>query len=249
MQFYSFDSRFSSSGRFSQIYTEEASSVSADLETSAQFTTYKNVKSAMYRRQGRSFSPLPATHQQLEIPLHWRATMSGSKFLSYNNQFYLNILSEWMSTIYGFIAGKLAPFVYCLTVRKDIAAYCEIVNNLMLKEAVLGVVLQALTIICDFETALIPAVQGSFPGAYIQGCYFHFCQAVLRRVTDLGMRTRYIYEAAIKKTVKMLLATAFFSLHDVPAAVELLGRKVTGPVAALFNYFREEWMIPNRLPL
>ncbi|KRZ19455.1 hypothetical protein T11_18069, partial [Trichinella zimbabwensis] len=48
-------------------------------------------------------------------------------------------------------------------------------------------------------------------------------------------------------TVKKSMA--FLPLHDVPAAVELLGRDVTGSVAALFNYFREEWMTPNRLPL
>ncbi|KRY95177.1 hypothetical protein T11_2071 [Trichinella zimbabwensis] len=47
----------------------------------------------------------------------------------------------------------------------------------------------------------------------------------------------------------MLLATAFLPLHDVPAAVELLGRDATGSVAALFNYFRAEWMPPDRLPL
>ncbi|KRX90089.1 hypothetical protein T4E_8436 [Trichinella pseudospiralis] len=62
------------------------------------------------------------------------------------------------------------------------------------------------TVICDFETALIPALQGTFPGFYIQGCYFHFFQAVLRKVTDLGTRTSYIHEAATKKKVKMLLA-------------------------------------------
>ncbi|KRZ26689.1 hypothetical protein T4C_9439 [Trichinella pseudospiralis] len=59
---------------------------------------------------------------------------------------------------------------------------------------------------CDFETALIPALQGTFPGFYIKGCYFHFFQAVLRKVTDLGTRTSYIHEAATKKKVKMLLA-------------------------------------------
>ncbi|KRY27237.1 hypothetical protein T01_14166, partial [Trichinella spiralis] len=29
----------------------------------------------------------------------------------------------------------------------------------------------------------------------------------------------------------------------------LLGRDVTGSVAALFEYFREEWITPNRMPL
>ncbi|XP_003381482.1 hypothetical protein Tsp_07148 [Trichinella spiralis] len=53
--------------------------------------------------------------------------------------------------------------------------------------AALGVVLQPQTVICDFETAFIPAVQASFPGVQIQGCYFHFCQAVLRKVAELGL--------------------------------------------------------------
>ncbi|KRZ02336.1 hypothetical protein T11_13833 [Trichinella zimbabwensis] len=94
----------------------------------------------------------------------------------------------------------------------------------LLRAAALGVVLSPQPIICDFETALIPAVQGSFPGVHIQGCYFHFCQAVLRKVTGLGMRTSYIHEAATKKTVKMLLAT---TLDLLP----------------------EEWMAPNRMQL
>ncbi|XP_003381942.1 hypothetical protein Tsp_11042 [Trichinella spiralis] len=119
----------------------------------------------------------------------------------------------------------------------------------LLLAAALGVVLQPQTVICDFETALIPALQGTFPGVNIQGCYFHFCQAVLWKVTDLGMRTSYIHEAATKKKVKMLLATAFLPFHDVAAVVKLLGRDATGSVAVLFNYFRVEWMPPDRLPL
>ncbi|KRX27723.1 hypothetical protein T07_8546 [Trichinella nelsoni] len=63
------------------------------------------------------------------------------------------------------------------------------------------------------------------------------------------MRTSYINEAATKKKVKILLATAFLSPHDVPVAVELLGRYATGSIAALFNYFRVEWMPPDRLPM
>ncbi|KRX21862.1 hypothetical protein T07_14581, partial [Trichinella nelsoni] len=49
--------------------------------------------------------------------------------------------------------------------------------------------------------------------------------------------------------VKMLLVMASSPLRDVPAAVELLGRDATGSVAALFNYFRVEWMPYDRLSL
>ncbi|KRX76126.1 hypothetical protein T06_863, partial [Trichinella sp. T6] len=188
-----------------QIYHEEASSASADMETAGNL-----------RRNFRDF------RQQLEIPPRWRMTKFDRRFLLYNNVYNsilifwieenLSILSEYtvwsmdgtfkivpewyqqMFTIHVFIAGKLVPLVYCLIVHKDLSTYREIFDNLILKAAALGVVLQPQTVICDFETALIPALQGTFPGVNIQGCYFHFCQAVLRKVTDLGMRTSYIHE-------------------------------------------------------
>ncbi|KRX69188.1 hypothetical protein T06_16648, partial [Trichinella sp. T6] len=72
---------------------------------------------------------------------------------------------------------------------------------------------------------------------------------LLRKVAELGLRTRYLHETETKKKIKMLMATAFLPLPEVPAAVDLLGRNVTGLIAALFDYFRREWMTPNRLPL
>ncbi|KRX78151.1 hypothetical protein T06_9930, partial [Trichinella sp. T6] len=90
--------------------------------------------------------------------------------------------------------------------------------------AALGVVLQSQTVICDFETALIPALQGTFPGVHIH----------VTHTAEGG---------------ELLLETAFLPLHDVAAAVELLGRDATGSVEALFNYFRVEWMPYDRLPL
>ncbi|KRX39795.1 hypothetical protein T05_4746 [Trichinella murrelli] len=46
-----------------QIYHEEASSASADLESVGNFPTYKSVKTAMYRRRVQKFSRLPPTRQ------------------------------------------------------------------------------------------------------------------------------------------------------------------------------------------
>ncbi|KRX55140.1 hypothetical protein T09_6771, partial [Trichinella sp. T9] len=144
----------------------------------------------------------------LEIPPHWRMSKSDRRFLLYNNVYNsilifcteenLSILSEhsvwsingtfkivpeWyqqMFTIHVFIAGKLVPLVYCLTVHKNLSTYREIFDNLILKAATLGVVLQSQTIICDFEFALIPLMQMTFRGIHMQRCYFYFCQAVLR---------------------------------------------------------------------
>ncbi|KRX13262.1 hypothetical protein T07_10291 [Trichinella nelsoni] len=44
-----------------QIYHEEASSASADLESAGQFPTYKSVTMAMYRKRAQRFPRLPPT--------------------------------------------------------------------------------------------------------------------------------------------------------------------------------------------
>ncbi|KRX59227.1 hypothetical protein T09_4827 [Trichinella sp. T9] len=82
--------------------------------------------------------------------------------------------------------GKLLPVVYCLTVRKDLPTYSRIFEVLHSKAEELGVQLEPAKFVCDFETALIPAIQGNFPNTQVQGCFFHFCQAVLRQVGRLS---------------------------------------------------------------
>ncbi|KRX36271.1 hypothetical protein T05_11328 [Trichinella murrelli] len=105
------------------------------------------------------------------------------------------------------------------------------------------------SIIHDFETALIPAIQGYFPNTQVQGCYFHFCQAVHRKVGELGLKTRYRTEEQTKRKIRILLATAFLPVPQVDTGVSLLEAGTTGTLAALFQYFRQEWMTDERLPL
>ncbi|KRY73764.1 hypothetical protein T4B_8802 [Trichinella pseudospiralis] len=66
-------------------------------------------------------------------------------------------------TIYAFVAGNLLPVVCCLCTGEDIGTYGFIFQALINKAAVLIVSLNPQTIICDFQTALIPAIQGYFP--------------------------------------------------------------------------------------
>ncbi|XP_003368731.1 conserved hypothetical protein, partial [Trichinella spiralis] len=47
----------------------------------------------------------------------------------------------------------------------------------------------------------------------------------------------------------MLLATAFLNVPQVDTGVSLLEAGTTGNLLALFQYFRQEWMTNERLPL
>ncbi|KRZ89181.1 hypothetical protein T08_3804 [Trichinella sp. T8] len=231
----------------------------------------------MYNHRAKRYPKLPSHRQDLQIPVPFRTTKAGDNFLSwqsasrhilvfatgYNIRLLaamrtwgmdgtFKVVPQWyqqLFTIHAFVAGKLVPAVYCLCTGKDIKTYGYIFQALMDKAAALEVDLNPETIICDFETALIPAIRGYFPNTRVQGCYFHFCQAVHRKVGELGLKTRYRTEEPTKRKIRMLLATAFLPVPHVNTGVSLLEAGTTGTLAALFQYFRQEWMTDERLPL
>ncbi|KRZ88035.1 ATP-dependent RNA helicase DDX19A [Trichinella sp. T8] len=155
----------------------------------------------------------------------------------------INVWHRTLSDIFAsFVASDelLVPAVYCLCTGKDIGTYGYIFQALIDKAAVLEVDLNPDTIICDFETALIPAIRGYFPNTRVQGCYFHFCQAVHRKVGELGLKTRYRQHEETRRKIRMLLATAFLPVPHVNTGVSLLEAGTTGTLAALLQYFRQE---------
>ncbi|KRX34248.1 hypothetical protein T09_8281, partial [Trichinella sp. T9] len=82
------------------------------------------------------------------------------------------IVPQWyqqLFTIHAFAAAKLVPAVCCLCTDKDIGTYGFKSQAIISRAAALEVDLNPDTNICDFETALIPAIQGYFPNARVQG--------------------------------------------------------------------------------
>ncbi|XP_003382059.1 conserved hypothetical protein [Trichinella spiralis] len=209
----------------------------------------------MYRHRAKRFPSLPNHRRDLQIPVALRTTKAGDDFLlwqsasrhilvfatGYNIGLLaasrtwgmdgtFKIVPQWcqqLFTLHAFVAGKQVPAVYCLC------------TALIDKAAVLKVDLNPDTIICDFETALIPAIQGYFPNT----------RAVHRKVGELGLKTQYRMEEGTRRKIRMLLATAFLPVPEIDTSVRLLETGPTGTLAALFLYFRQEWMTDERLPI
>ncbi|KRY25872.1 hypothetical protein T03_4439, partial [Trichinella britovi] len=127
--------------------------------------------------------------------------------------------------------------------------YSRIFEVLHSKAEELGVQLEPAKFVCDFETALIPAIQGNFPNTQVQGCFFHFCQAVLQQVGRLGLRNDYINNQEIRKKVKMLMALAFLPVHLVSAGFEIINVGTSSELEALFQYFQQEWLPATKIKL
>ena len=56
----------------------------------------------------------------------------------------------------------------------------------------------------------------------LRGCYFHFCQSVMRKVSDIGLKAEYENNDYARTFIRCLPALAFVPSQDVPEAFHLL---------------------------
>ena len=77
--------------------------------------------------------------------------------------------------------------VYCIAKDKTELTYNQIFATL--KEH--NPSLNPASIMIDFERAAFNALTQNFPNAEIQGCFFHFGQAIWRHIQALGLQQRY----------------------------------------------------------
>ncbi|KRZ92326.1 Retrovirus-related Pol polyprotein from transposon [Trichinella sp. T8] len=122
--------------------------------------------------------------------------------------------------------------------------YSRIFEVLLSKAEELGAQLDPAKFFWDFETNLIPAIQGNFPNIRVQGCFFHFCQTVLRQVGRLGIRTDYMNNQEIRRKT-----LAFLPVNLVPAGFEIINVGTSNQLEALFRYFQREWLPTNKISL
>ena len=86
------------------------------------------------------------------------------------------------------------PLIYMLLPNKTRETYNRAFT--LLKEAAQSENLDIRPdiIMTDFEQGLIQAVELNFPTAQFKGCYYHFTQALWRKVQSVGLQSDYCQE-------------------------------------------------------
>jgi hypothetical protein len=98
-------------------------------------------------------------------------------------------------------------------------------------------------VVIDFECALWLAVANVFSSASIQGCVFHWTQAIWRKVQGLGLSTAFHKDDATHKYIKRLMALPFLPHEHIAQMFEQLRALATTPVLqALVNYINDTWI-------
>jgi hypothetical protein len=71
----------------------------------------------------------------------------------------------------------------------------------------------------DFEAAAIKAIRHVFPNARVTGCFFHFTQAVWRKVGKVGLQSQYNDgDEKIIKIVRRYAALPLLKVEDIDDA-------------------------------
>ena len=79
----------------------------------------------------------------------------------------------------------------------------------------------------------------------MKGCVFHWTQAVMRKVGEVGLKTTYDRRAGAHHVIRKLLALPFLPASDIPRAFEKLLQKVDSSsteMTALFSYVKDQWL-------
>jgi len=76
------------------------------------------------------------------------------------------------------------------------------------------------SILVDFEKAAMTTFSAAYTTATLRGCYFHLCQSVMRKVSDIGLKVEYENNKDASTFIRCLPALA--SVQDVPEAFDLL---------------------------
>ena len=137
--------------------------------------------------------------------------------------------------------GKQIPFAYCLLPGKSRGIYLRAFELVKQKSRTLGCIMSPAEILTGFELAIIQEIELSFPSSQVNGCFFHFTQAVNRKISKLGLQIAYRADASFCCFIRQTIALAFVPVRNVRLA--WLEVKATAPnlhrVDEFITYFEE----------
>ncbi|KAL4154547.1 hypothetical protein QTP88_000404 [Uroleucon formosanum] len=244
---------------------------------SAQLPNLRALKRTIQRvRQIKQIAPANPNSLRFEIPDSFKKTLCGEQFLFFDsadsgnfedrilifstskNLELLTYSKHWFAdgtfsscpnlfyqlfTIHTIQFSNVIPLVYILLPDKKENTYSTMFRNLKLIKPDLN----PISILIDFEKAVINSIKTEFPQTKIQGCFFHLSQALWRHIQEYGLQTQYCNDPVFALELKKLAALAFVPIEKVIEYFEGLlenefytkNEKLLSP---LISYFECTWI-------
>lgn len=104
----------------------------------------------------------------------------------------------------------------------------------------------------DFEQAALNRCHKLFPDTEIHGCFFHFSQAVWRKIQNVRLQNVYNTDAVFAAQLRYLIALAFVPPCDVHRVFEIIlpldifkinnDNRYKMEMKELLKYFKDTWL-------
>ena len=261
-----------------RIYREEMREVVNDPEVLELIPTFAKMKSAFYKSRKQTFGAVPESLEKLEIPEQLQRLESGENFLLFQeegNQIivfgtdkdFCTVCSSdelfvdgtfdavpsffsQLFTIHTFNGEKQFPRLYCFLGNKTAEIYTRLIAALKDLATRKGLEFSPRRITSDFEGGWISAVGEALPTTSINGCFFHFTQAIIRKISSMGMMQKYKEDQAFRDVVRQMIGLAFLPVNKVLTTLTSITNETHDEQTSKFiEYFMVQWVVRTRLEM
>lgn len=238
------------------------------------FPSFPSLKSALYRHRKTTVPPLPNSLAEVNLEEPWTSTSDGQPFLLFQDHDadkmlvfatveQLQVLQAsdtvymdgtfsacpnlWnqLYILHARRGSTTFPLVYALLPDRRTTTYARLFRCLKheVEEKTHRSLLPA-TVQIDFEQAAIRAVHEEFPDANVKGCFFHFTQAIWRKVQDLGLAGLYKEDEHIQQWVRRAAGLPLLPVDEVQDAwLEAMDQSPDIPQSEAFHdYVVTTWV-------
>ncbi|CAF4456744.1 unnamed protein product [Rotaria sp. Silwood2] len=249
----------------SKIYDEEVSKAAFSTELLASIPLARDIQPALNRAR-RKLTPILPGSATFDIPDSYQITSKDEKFLFrdtlislrkrmllFGSPKQLEVLFDSSSILMGGTFSATPPFfdqLFTLHALKfecyrKKSTYQQLFQVLKDMAASMNRIFKPERIISDFESSLVSIIPAKFPQAVHQDCYFHYTQAIYRRIQSLGLSTAYSQDEEIRYCCRKLMAIALLPIEEVENSYYNLrstsSTKVKEELRQLFMYFDSYW--------
>ena len=148
------------------------------------------------------------------------------------------VLFFQLYTVHALVNERTIPCVYALLQNKTQATYIELFEKL----TTLNVSLKPVSIMIDFELAVINSLERVFLDSEIKGCFFHLSQNIYRKIQENGLQQRYQEDSDFTLKLRMIPALAVVPIDEVVGAFEELSKILPPESRTVADYFEDSYI-------
>ena len=132
-------------------------------------------------------------------------------------------------------------------------SYCEALREIQKISFEAGKSVDPEQITTDFELALQQAIKLIFCNCVLKGCWFHYSQALLRKVGQLGIKTKYKVDYKFRFWINQFISLALIPIETLENAFDKIieGAKQfnSEPISNFLKYFIKQWLHGHQAPI